>query len=36
MARVEVLELALAEALEQLAGLRDRVEALELSGTHQI
>ncbi|MEZ0090413.1 DNA-binding FadR family transcriptional regulator [Streptacidiphilus sp. EB129] len=36
VARVEALELALAEGLEQLASLRDRVEALELSGTHQV
>ena len=33
-ARVEMLEQELAEALEQLTDLRDRVEALELSGTH--
>ncbi|MFE2728151.1 winged helix-turn-helix domain-containing protein [Kitasatospora sp. NPDC059327] len=34
-ARVEALELALAEALKQLTALRGRVEALELSGTHR-
>ncbi|WP_066956803.1 winged helix-turn-helix domain-containing protein [Streptomyces lushanensis] len=32
-ARVAVLELALAEALEQLTGLRARVEALEAGGS---
>jgi len=32
-ARVEVLELALVEALEQLTGLRSRVEALEAGGS---
>ncbi|MEZ0070647.1 DNA-binding GntR family transcriptional regulator [Streptacidiphilus sp. MAP12-20] len=32
-ARVEVLELALTEALEQLTGLRARVEALEAGGS---
>jgi DNA-binding GntR family transcriptional regulator len=31
-ARIEALEQALAEALEQLTGLRDRVEALEAGG----
>ncbi|MFD8081630.1 winged helix-turn-helix domain-containing protein [Kitasatospora sp. NPDC059722] len=34
-ARVEALELALAEALKQLTALRGRVEALELSGKHR-
>ncbi|MEV6673282.1 winged helix-turn-helix domain-containing protein [Streptomyces sp. NPDC051162] len=33
--RVEALELALAEALDQLAGLRARVEALEAGGTER-
>ena len=34
-ARVEVLELALAEALEQLTGLCARVEALEAGGAER-
>lgn len=33
--RVEALELALAEALDQLIGLRARVEALEAGGTER-
>ncbi|MEV8474478.1 winged helix-turn-helix domain-containing protein [Streptomyces sp. NPDC051173] len=35
VARVEVLELALAETLEQLTALRARVEALEAGGTER-
>ncbi|WP_395292946.1 winged helix-turn-helix domain-containing protein [Kitasatospora hibisci] len=34
-ARVEALELALAEALDQLTALRARVEALEAGGTER-
>ncbi len=33
-ARVEALELALAEAVGQIADLRARVGAMELDGTH--
>jgi hypothetical protein len=35
MARVEALELALAEAVQQIADLRGRVEALESGGVER-